>query len=146
MKKYAIIVGEGNEELSLKTQKALSAVGIGFQCRAEPDTEYPVLFISGGFLSIGELTDIEEDEELLWPSFVIEHAVDLAGAEETDKANAQLIAAAPDLLEALKKAQTGLSIATGLIEHAFDKDSIFVEEAFKAVNEAIAKAEGEPRK
>lgn len=60
--------------------------------------------------------------------------------EAEDAANARLIAAAPDLLEALKAAKEVVDVAEGMTSCRSDDD--FIWSAQKLINAAIAKAEG----
>ena len=93
MKKYAIIIGENNEELSRKVQEALFAVGFqwcGGQVVANQrdgviSTQGGSMFLQafttvGGFISY----DIE-DTELLHPSYVLAHAAELDGAKKPEE-------------------------------------------------------------
>jgi hypothetical protein len=64
-----------------------------------------------------------------------DHIMCIPGDEES-KANARLIAAAPDLLEALKTARRVLEVACGT-------EAPYIREAFKVIDPAIQKAEGQ---
>ena len=61
-------------------------------------------------------------------------------ASEEEQANAQLIAAAPELLEALK--QMKIAFNEIYLQSDYLDDSNICEEALKNANQAIAKAEG----
>jgi hypothetical protein len=66
---------------------------------------------------------------------------ELTGAKRAHEANAHLIAAAPDLLEALEGAQKALRKALPFLPA--DSESIFCGEWLDEINAAIAKAKGE---
>lgn len=89
MKKYAIIIGENNEELSKRVQEALFAVGFLWVNEDEPEVE----LLNGKILCLNTFDDgcISyrdcigggfDNKELLWPSYVIENAHKLDGAKE----------------------------------------------------------------
>ncbi len=86
MKKYAIIIGEGNEELSKKVQEALFEAGFSwFVGKTEARfTKSKVICLNsrlaGDLIWGGCLND--EEKTYLWPSFVIENASTLDGAKK----------------------------------------------------------------
>jgi hypothetical protein len=63
---------------------------------------------------------------------------------EESEANARLIAAAPELLEALQKAREYVAKVNGSIVGAIGHDNTIVKPDLDLIDAAIAKAEGRP--
>ena len=84
MKKYAIIIGEGNKELSERVQRALFAVGFewAFNRNNIANLDDYVIYIQSGEMSGSGRCFPINDFELLWPSYVLEHASELDGAKK----------------------------------------------------------------
>ena len=94
MKKYAIIIGQDNEELSRKVQEALFAVGFEWSGGKVVVDGHKMIYVNmfSGRITYGGETDagsfemfndeIRDGLIMLWPSYVLENAHLLDGAKK----------------------------------------------------------------